>query len=335
VRVAIGGNDTVAPVATGRSIRWGLLSTARINRAVLEGAREAAGVEISAVASRDLARAQTYANEHGIERAHGSYEALLADDDIDAIYISLPNSLHHRWTMRALEAGKHVLCEKPYARRAAEVEEAFDTADSAGLVLSEAFMWRHHPQTQRLIELLPEIGELQTIRATFAFRLDDLTNVRMLPELDGGALMDVGCYCVNASRLLAGEPDRVYGEQVLGPTGVDVRFSGVLHFPSGVVAEFASSFTFEHRQLEAIGTEGTISLADPWHVAEGVPVLNGTPIEFEPANSYRRQLENVSAAIRGEATLRLGREDAVGQARTIEALYASADRAAPVAARRS
>ncbi len=311
--------------------RWGILSTARINRLVLEGAREAAGVEVTAVASRDLDRAQTYAREHGIPRAHGSYDSLLADDHVDAVYISLPNSLHHPWTLRALSAGKHVVCEKPYSRRSADVVEAYDVAERVGLVVSEAFMWRHSPQTHRLLELLPEIGELQAVRATFAFPLSDAANVRMLPELDGGALMDVGCYCVNAARLLAGEPERVYGEQIDGVTGVDVRFTGVLRFASGVVAEFVSGFTFTHQQLEVIGTRGTLSAADPWHARRPVLELNGAQIRVEQANSYRLQLENVSAAIRGEAPLLLGRADVLGQARTIEALYASAGRGAPAA----
>ncbi len=311
--------------------RWGILSTARINRLVLAGAREADGVEIAAVASRDGARAEEYAREHGIARAHGSYEALLADGDVDAVYISLPNSMHHEWTMRALESGKHVLCEKPYTLRAAEVGEAFDAADRAGLVLSEAFMWRHNPLAQRLVELLPEIGELRAVRASFAFPLADETNVRLIADLDGGALMDVGCYCVSGARLLAGEPERVYGEQVLGPSGVDVHFTGTLRFAGDVVAEFMSSFaTTHHRQLEAIGAAGTLSLPDPWNATQSVIYLNGDPIDVEPEDSYRLELENVSAAIRGEAPLLLGREDALGQARTIEALYESADRKAPI-----
>jgi len=308
-----------------------MLSTARINRLVLEGAREAEGGEVTAVASRDLARAQAYAREHEIPRAHGSYDSLLADDAVDAVYISLPNSLHHVWTMRALAAGKHVLCEKPYSRRAAEAVEAHDAAARAGLVLSEAFMWRHSPQTQRVLELLPEIGELQAIRATFAFPLADATNVRMLPELDGGALMDVGCYCVSAARLLAGEPEHVFGEQVLGATGVDVRFSGLLRFASGVLAELTCGFTFAHQQLEAIGTGGTLCVRDPWHARQPVIELNGAHIRVEHANSYRRELENVSAAIRGDGPLLLGREDAVGQARVIEALYESAEGGSTVA----
>jgi xylose dehydrogenase (NAD/NADP) len=310
--------------------RWGILSTARINGLVLEGARAAAGVEVVAVASRDAARADDYARGQGIPKAHGSYEALLADDSVDAVYIPLPNSLHHEWTMRALAAGKHVLSEKPYSRRVAEVEEAFDAADSAGLVLSEGFMWRHDPQTRRLLELLPRIGELQAIRSTLAFSLTNESDVRMLPELDGGALMDLGCYCISEARLLAGEPERVYGEQVIGPTGVDLRFTGTLRFADDIVAEFTCAFTFEHRELEVMGTAGVLRVPDPVNARESVIYLDGERISVEPMNSYQLELENVSAAIRGEAPLLLGREDALGQARTIEALYESAERRAPV-----
>jgi len=192
-------------------VRLGLLSTANINRLVLAGARASSEVEVVAVASRDGARAEEYARDHGIGRAHGSYEALLADPEVDAVYISLPNSLHVDWSVRALEAGKHVLCEKPFSRRPMDVDRAFGAAERAGRVLAEAFMYRHHPQTKRVSELVREgaIGELRAIRAAFSFPLADRENVRMRPELDGGALMDVGCYCVSGSRLLGGEPERV------------------------------------------------------------------------------------------------------------------------------
>ncbi len=176
-------------------MRWGLLSTAAINAAILGGARETDAAEIVAVASRDLARAEGYAREHGIERAHGSYEALLEDPDVEAIYVPLPNSMHVPWSVRALEAGKHVLCEKPLTRRVAEAEQAFAAAERSGRLLAEAFMWRHHPQTRRLRELLDEgvIGRLRLIRAVFSFPLREAENIRLDAELDGGGLMDVGC----------------------------------------------------------------------------------------------------------------------------------------------
>jgi xylose dehydrogenase (NAD/NADP) len=305
--------------------RWGILSTANINRVVIAGAR-AANVEVVAVASREGARADAYAREYEIPRAHGSYDALLADDGVDAIYISLPNGLHHEWTTRALEAGKHVLCEKPYSRRAADVEEAFDLAERRGLVLSEAFMWRHNPQTAHVLERLPEIGELQTIRATFGFKLAREDDVRLRADLDGGSLMDVGCYCISGSRLMAGEPEHVHGEQVVGPTGVDVRFTGILRFAGDVVAEFTSSFTHEHSGLEAIGSDGSLFVPDPWHARPPRIVVNGREEDLSPRkDSYKVQMQNVSAAIQGEAPLLLGRADALGQAKTIEALYGAAE----------
>ena len=314
-------------------VRWGILGTGGITRALLRGARRTAAVEVVAVGSRTPDRAAAYAGEHGIGRAHGSYDALLADPEVEAVYISLPNSLHHPWTMRALEAGKHVLCEKPYTRHPVEVAAAFDAADRARLVLCEAFMWRHHPQARKIVELLPEIGELHTIRATFSFVLDRPNDIRLRADLDGGSLMDVGTYCVSGARLLTGEePDVVFGTQLVGPSGVDVRFNGLLHFPGGAVAEFMSSFETDHRGLEAIGSKGTIRLTNPWLPNDPDPVLfhDGveTPIAF--TDPYQLELEDVSTAIREQRRPLLGRADALGQARALEALYRSADTGAPV-----
>lgn len=311
-------------------VRWGIIGTAKINRKLLAGAAAAEGVEVVAVASRDAERAGAYAREMGIPVAHGSYDALLADPAVDAVYISLPNDLHHPWTMRALAAGKHVLCEKPYTRRPAEVTAAWDAADAAGLVLQEAFMWRHSPQTRRLLEILPRIGPLQLIRATFAFALDEPGNVRLAPELDGGSLMDVGCYTVSAARLIAGEePDRVHGEQAVGPSGVDIRFSGLLHFPRGVTALVASAFTTDHQGLEVVGRHGSLFVPDPWHARAGRIVLRTSGGEETIAvpfrDPYGAELEDMVAAIRGEDRPLLGREDALGQATTIAALYRSAE----------
>ena len=315
-------------------LRVGLLSTANINRLVLAGARASEEVDVVAVASRDDARAGAYAREHGIQRAHGSYEALLADADVDAVYISLPNSLHVEWSVRALQAGKHVLCEKPLARRPEDVERAFDAAERAGRVLAEAFMYRHHPQTKLVSELVGSgaIGDLRTIRASFSFPLADLENVRMRPELDGGSLMDVGCYCVSGARLLAGEPERVYGEQRLGATGVDTTFAGTLRFPGDVIATFHSSMDLPSRQeLEALGTDGTLLVQAPWRVDLGGEVLlRGERVEVPEADSYRLELEDLAAAIRGERESLLGREDALGQARALDGLYRAADSGGPV-----
>ena len=313
-------------------VRWGILSTAHINRLVIPPAQASPKVDLIAVASRDRARAEEYAREWGIERAYGSYEALLDDPDMEAVYISLPNSLHVEWSIRALEAGKHVLCEKPLSRRSADVGAAFGAADRADRFLMEAFMFRHHPQTQRLKELVDggAIGTLQLVRAAFSYSLYDAENVRLRTDVDGGALMDVGCYCVSGSRLLGGEPERVYGEQLVGPTGVDVRFHGTMRFPSGVVSQWDCGMVMPERdELEAIGDQGSIFLDDPWHCRTPVIELRRDGqterIELEPVDSYGLELENLSDAIRGEAEPLFGRADAVAQAKTIDALYRAAD----------
>jgi xylose dehydrogenase (NAD/NADP) len=321
----------VVRFAGGIVTRWGILSTANINRLVLAGAAASAQVEIAAVASRDLARAVRYARDYGIPRAYGSYEELLADPSLDAIYISLPNSLHVQWSTRALQAGKHVLCEKPLSRHAEQVEELFDTAERSGRLCIEAFMWRHHPQTKRLAALVADgaIGELRLVRAAFSFPAVHPADVRLRPDLDGGALMDVGCYCVSACRLLAGEPVRVTGQQVVGPSGADVRFTGSLAFEGPALAYFDCAMDLPDRsELEAIGSKGAIRVQDPWHCRRPTLRLQRGDIveliEVEREDSYRLELDNLSAAIRGAAEPLLGRADAIGQARVIEALYRSA-----------
>jgi D-xylose 1-dehydrogenase (NADP+, D-xylono-1,5-lactone-forming) len=320
-------------------MRLGLLSTANINRAILQGASDADGVEVVAVGSRDGARAQSYASEHGIPRAHATYEALLEDAEVDAVYISLPNGMHHEWAMKALAAAKHVLCEKPYSRHPAEVEEAFEAADSSGLVLMEAFMYRHHPQTKTIQQLVLDgaVGRILALRATFSFPLIDLTNVRAISELDGGALMDVGCYCVSGCRLVAGEPVSVLAEQVTGETGVDMALYGTMRFWDDVVAQFEASFLAPERQLfEVVGDQGVLRAFAPWRVDWGGELQlerSGAAPEVVPveqANAYRLQLENMAEAVAGRAPALLGLPDAVGQARAIDALYRSAEKGASV-----
>jgi D-xylose 1-dehydrogenase (NADP+, D-xylono-1,5-lactone-forming) len=313
-------------------VRLGILSTADINRLVIPGAHESPKVDLVAVASRDQARAEAYARQWEIPRAYGSYEELLADDEIEAVYISLPNNLHVEWSIRAVEAGKHVLCEKPLSKRAADVERAFDAAERAGRLLSEAFMYRHSPQAKRLRELLDDgaIGEMRVVRASFSYTLLDSENIRLRTDVEGGSLMDVGCYCVSGSRLLAGEPELAFGQQLIGPTGTDWVFTGLLRFPGDVFSLFDCGTTLPDRdELEAIGTEGSLFLDDPWHARGPVIELRREGdvdvIELEQVDSYRLELENLADAIRGEGELLLGREDAVGNARAIEALLGSAE----------
>jgi D-xylose 1-dehydrogenase (NADP+, D-xylono-1,5-lactone-forming) len=322
------------------AVRWGIVSTANINEKVLAGVSGSPAVEVVAVGSRSAERSREFASAHDIPRAHGSYEDLLADPDVEAVYIPLPNGLHVEWTLAALAAGKHVLCEKPLSPRAEEVERCFDAAERAGLVLSEGFMWRHHPQADRLVELVRggAIGELRMVRAAFSFPLDGYPDVRWDAELDGGALLDVGCYCVSGARLLAGaEPERVNGEAAMAECGVDARFAATLRFPGNVLAVFDCGFDLPPRdELEAIGSEGSLFLDDPWHSLEPRIELRRADgsvetVEIVHASPYRLELEDVSAAIRGEREPRLGRADAVGQARALEALLRSAAEGRPVA----
>ncbi len=314
------------------AVKWGIMSTARINRLFIAGARQAADVEIAAVASRDRSTAERYAREHGIAQAHGSYEALLDDDSIEALYISLPNSMHVEWSIRALEAGKHVRCEKPLSRRAEEVEQAFDVAERNDRLLMEAFMYRHNPQTKRLKELADggTVGRVRLIRGAFSFHTASDSDVRLSTGLAGGALMDVGCYCVSGARLLAGEPERVSAEQVLGGDGVDIVFAGTMRFAGDVLAHFDAGLALDSRdELEIVGEDGSLFLDDPWHCRTPVIELrrqDGTElIELEPADSYGLEAENFSRAIRGQEPALLGREAAVGLARTIAALYEAAE----------
>jgi D-xylose 1-dehydrogenase (NADP+, D-xylono-1,5-lactone-forming) len=312
-------------------VRIGFLTTARINDAILDGARRGDVAEVVAVGSRDLGRAEEYARERGIERAHGSYEAVLEDPDVDAVYVALPNALHVEWATRALEAGKHVLVEKPFSTRPEEVEATFDLAERAGLVLMEAFMYRHQPQAKRLKELVDEgaIGELRLVRAQFSFDLTRTVDVRLDAELGGGALLDVGAYCVNVSRLVAGEPEVVHAEQVVGPTGVDLRFAGVMRFPGDVLGHFDCGFDLPRRhEVEVAGSEGLLRLAPAFGDDRGVLELHrGDDVETVPlpeTHRYQLEVENFAAAVRGDEPPLLGRADAVGQARALAALLAAA-----------
>ncbi len=313
-------------------MRLGLLSTARINAAIVTGAAAVDGVDVVTVGSRDAARARAHADELGVPRAVGSYEAVLEDPDVDAVYVSLPNGLHVDWAIRALAAGKHVLCEKPLTRRPDDARRAFDAAERAGRVLSEAFMWRHHPQAATLVASLPRVGTLRSVRAAFAFGLDRPEDPRWDPALDGGALMDVGCYCVSGLRLVAGEPEQVVAQQVEHPDhpGVDVRMAGAMRFAGDVLGSFECAFdTAPRAGLEVVGDQGRLALSDPWHGRHGgvdVVAADGATdrVEVEQADPYAEQLRDFAAAAADGRPPRLGPDDALGQARVIAALYESA-----------
>lgn len=253
-------------------LNWGLLSTARINRALITPLRASKRNQLLAVASRTQESADRYAHEWKISRVYGTYESLLADPEIDVIYNPLPNHLHAEWTIKAVEAGKHVLCEKPLALTVDEVDAIEAAARQNGRVVTEAFMYRHHPQTLKVQELVNEgsIGELRLIRGSFTYVLSGEGDVRLDLGMGGGSIWDVGCYPINYARTVVGSnPLEVFGWQVTGPTGIDQTFVGQMSFEGGVFAQFDSSFAIPfHTFMEIVGSEGTLNIPRPFKPGE-------------------------------------------------------------------
>lgn len=314
-------------------LRWGLLGTARINRSLIPAIRASAGSELAGVASRTAERAAAYAAEWGIETAYGSYEAMLADPGIDVVYIPLPNHLHAEWTLRAIAAGKHVLCEKPLALTPADVDRIAAAASARGVVVAEGFMYRHHPLTSKVAALVAEgaIGPLGAIRGAFTFALTRTADVRLTPEWGGGSLWDVGCYPVSYARLLAGaEPVRVTAQMVAGPTGIDVALAGTLVFPEGVVAVFDSGFATHFRTfVEVSGRDGVLLAEEPFKPGEraALRLTRGeehTTIEVAGEMLYLGEVQDIEAAVRGVRPPRVSLADSRGNAATLVALHEAA-----------
>jgi predicted dehydrogenase len=316
-------------------VRWGVLSTANIGRrAVLPAIQASTSGKLVAVGSRDAARAQAFAAELAIPRAYGSYAELLADAEVEAVYIPLPNSLHHEWAIRAAEAGKHILCEKPLALDAAQCLEMAEAARHNGVLLMEAFMYRFHPQTERVMELLRAgvIGAPRALRAAFTFRVTNPANIRLQPELGGGALMDVGCYCVNVSRTLFGaEPVEAQAFAEWGERGVDTQLAGSLRFADGSLAQFDCALTLERREwYEVAGPDGSIEVPVaflPGHADTSIRLRRGRDEQTETvpgADEYRLMVEHFAACVRGAAAPRYAPEEAAANIRVIAALLRSA-----------
>jgi len=290
---------------------------------------------LRAVASRDGSRAEAFAKEHGAERAYGSYDDLLADPDVDAVYIATPNGLHGEHAIAAARAGKHVLCEKPMAATAGEVEEIFNAAEEAGVVMMEAFMYRFHPLMREVLRRVRdgEIGCVGLIRSSFCFDIGDKPeNIRLSRGLQGGAIMDIGCYCVNFSRAVTGEePDRVSASAYVGTYGVDEWTSGVLGFPGGAVASFSAAVRCAATsEAQIYGSAGMIDIPKPWLASEPQVAFTlkrkgekegETVVVSSPHNRYYCQTEAFNAAVLDGAPLLLTRDDALGNARVIERLH--------------
>jgi len=322
--------------AVSGRVRWGVMSTANIGRwAVNPAIRASANGELVAVASRDADRAREFAETWEIPRWHGGYQALLDDDGVDAVYIPLPNGLHREWTVRAAEAGKHVLCEKPLALTEAECLEMGRAAETRGVILMEAFMYRFHPRTEKVIEMVRDgaIGEVRMIRSAFTFRILKPGNIRLDPGLGGGALMDVGCYCVNVSRTIAGrEPVAVEAISRAAETGVDEQLAGTLVFADGPIAQFDCALTLERREVvEIAGTEG--GLVVPRAFLPGTdeaPIIELRGREPETVHTvpgvdeYRRMVEHFADCVLEGRPPRYTADEAARNMRVIEALYRSA-----------
>lgn len=322
-------------------IRWGLLSTANINRRVIPAIHNSLRGSLQAVASRSQSQAKQYAAEWEIPHAFGSYQALLESDLIDAVYIGLPNHLHAEWSIQALQAGKHVLCEKPLALSVAEVDAMTSASRETGCYLAEAFMYLHHPQTRLVREMVRrgDLGELGVVRGVFNFAFSSRDNIRLIPEFGGGSLWDVGVYPLSYAQFLYGSaPQWVFGDQWLGETGVDETFIGQLHYPGGGLAQITSAFRLPfYTFVEVLGTRGRLTInrpfvglddnAEVWlYPAEGEPHQISVPEEY----LYLGEIEDLHNAVLDGAQPHLSLQESRIHIQTVDALYRSARDRQPV-----
>lgn len=323
------------------TVRWGLVSTANINRRLIPAIRASRRGALAAVASRSLSAAQAYAARWEIPLAFGGYQEMLDSDQVDAVYISLPNHLHAEWTIRALRAGVHVLCEKPFATSLAEVDAMFAASRESGRVLAEAFMYRHHPQTKIAGEWARSgrLGDLLLVTGTFNFSIEEPHYIRLVKEFGGGSLWDIGVYPLSfAQFIFAAAPEWVMGAQKLGSSGVDESFAGQMVYPGARFAQINSSFRSPfYTRAEVIGSAGRLVLNRPFtgidqgrrlifHPAQGDPEEIAVP-EVE---LYAGEVKDLHAAILDGAAPYLQPDETRNHVRTALALYESADRAAPV-----
>jgi predicted dehydrogenase len=314
-------------------LNWGLLSTARINRALIPPLRASKRNQLRAVASRRQETANHYAREWKISRAYGSYEALLADPEIDVIYNSLPNHLHAEWTIRAVEAGKHVLCEKPLALSVEEVDAVRAAAQTHRRIVAEAFMYRHHPQTIQVQEIVRRgsLGDLKLIRGSFSFLLSREGDIRLDPALGGGSIWDIGCYPISYARTLGGEkPLEVFGWQVSGATGIDETFVGQMRFAGDLYAQFDSSFVIPfHAFMEVVGSEGTLNIPHPFKPGVDEKIFltrdgKTETIRIKGPELYIGEVEDLADAILLGREPRVSLEDSRANVAVICALLESA-----------
>ncbi len=324
-----------------RTLRWGILGCGNISQQFCTGIRDRPGHSLVVAGSRSIDKAEQFARTHGVARVVGSYDALIHDPAINAVYLALPNSMHHEWSLKALRAGKHVLCEKPIATDAAQAQEMFDVAAKQGLHLVEAFMYRSHPQTRAVLEDIArgEIGDVRVIRTSFciyAFRIDG--NIRFDRTLAGGALMDVGCYCVNFSRLIArSEPERIVAMSRLHESGVDEVTQVSLHFPNNILATFTCALRVQaDNKAEICGTGGYMRIGWPWKPQQTASYSLGfnipprqdvtAPPPKQPMTRnvtadrplYLLEADDFAATVFDSAPPAIAREDSIGNMRVLD-----------------
>lgn len=327
-----------------KQLNWGLLSTARINRALITPINASKRNRLLAIASRSQPSADAYAREWKIPRAHGSYDALLNDPEVDVIYNPLPNHMHAEWTIKALRAGKHVLCEKPFALTLEEVDAMIAASKETGKVLAEAFMYRHHPQTLKAKEIVDggKLGKILVIKGEFSFKLDNPDDYRNFKEMGGGSLWDIGCYPISYARLLVGEePAEVFGWQVLGVGGSDEVFAGQMKFANGILSQFDSSFVSPYRvSIEVIGSQATLIIPRPFNPGPKTEIFirrgdEEEKLEVVGEEPYLGEVEDMTDAILLGKPSRMSLEDTRGNIAVILALLESAEKAKPVLPARS
>ncbi len=320
-------------------LRWGLLGTGRINRAVIPPIRASKNSQLLAVASRTHERAAAYAAEWGIPRFHASYEALLQDPEVDVVYISLPNSLHAEWSLRAMQLGKHVLCEKPLTTSTADMDRVIQTAQATGMVIAEAYMYRHHPQTILVKKMVDQgdIGSLQLICGSFSYTNTRPADPRFSLALGGGSLWDVGCYPIGyAGYILDQIPSVVYGHQFTGSTGVDVFFAGQLIYCNEVTCQFDCSFISEYKvEIELTGDKGRITVPEPYKPGKKNQVIQKHAgqekiIKLKGEELYQGEVTDLEQAILAGKPPLVSLGESRGIIQTIEALYRSARSHTPV-----
>jgi D-xylose 1-dehydrogenase (NADP+, D-xylono-1,5-lactone-forming) len=322
----------VRVTSTDSPFRWGILGVARINRALLVPLNTGRN-RLVAVASRTAARAEAYASEHGIPRTYGSYQALLDDDTVDAVYIPLPHAMHAEWAIRAAEAGKHVLCEKPVALTAADARAMQAAAETHGVVMTEAFMYRHHPLVALTAGLIREgaLGRIVGVTGAFTYVLDRVTDSRLEQDLGGGSLWDVGCYPVSFARAVLGQtPVRVQAIAAWNGAGIDMSFFGQMHFADGVVAQITSSFEMPFRtEMEVIGTEGRLRIPRPFKPLEQevLELRRGDEVEYlnvEGPPLYQGEVDDVADAARSGRAPLVTMQDSIENTETLVALLEAA-----------